>query len=85
MALGSGSRRVPRAVRGTDFNRRAEIFAEHGLGARFICYGARGKRSAGAARADLEAPLDREVPEARNPLVLIGDGVREIRSSLAYA
>ena len=68
MALGRWSSWLFGAVRRTYFNRRAQIFAEHGVGARFICYGARGEGRAGVARADLEAPLDREVPEARDPL-----------------
>ena len=68
MALGSGESWLFGAVRGTDLDRRAEIPAEHGVGARALCDGFGGKRSAGVARADLEAPLDREVPEARDPL-----------------
>ena len=69
MALGRWSSWLFGAVRRTYFNRRAQIFAEHGVGAGALCDGFGGKRSAGVARADLEAPLDREVPEARDPLV----------------
>ena len=69
MALGRWKGRVFGAVRGIDLNRRAEIPAEHGVRARALCDGFGGKGRAGAARADLEAPLDREVPEARDPLV----------------
>ena len=71
MALGRWSRRVLGAVRGTDAHWRAQIFAEHGVRAGALCDGFGGKRGAGAARADLEAPLDREVPEARDPLASI--------------
>ena len=70
MALGRWQSGLFGAVRGIDADRRAEIPAEHGVGARALCDGARGEGRAGAARADLEAPLDREVPEARDPLVL---------------
>ena len=68
MALGRWKGRVFGAVRGTDAHWRPEVPAEHGLGAGVVRHGARCEGRAGAARADLEAPLDREVPEARDPL-----------------
>ena len=68
MALGRWSSWLFGAVRGIDAHRGAEIPAEHGLGAGALCDGFGGEGRAGAARADLEAPLDREVPEARDPL-----------------
>ena len=71
MALGRWSSWIFGAVRRADADRRAEVPAEHGVGARALCDGFGGKRSAGVARADLEAPLDREVPEARDPLASI--------------
>ena len=68
MALGRWSSWLFGAVRRTYFNRRAQIFAEHGVRPGLVRHGARGEGRAGFVSPDLEAPLDREVPEARDPL-----------------